>query len=215
MLTRIPTVSTVTVRVLRLVLLLVVMVATSVVASAGAAQARAHIRPDPHGDMSRIGEDNEVVAVPQQVNGDITRTVFRHRQHRVRIRIGFAALQRTFESMYVTAAMQTNKGRLREAVAAVDHHDPAEGGWRGNLFLRNGVRCSSLHHSFDYTHDVLIIGVPRRCLGNPRWVRISVVVLLYPRQPARPKFYRMVDNALRGAADATQPPPLSPPIFRG
>jgi hypothetical protein len=67
--------------------------------------------------------------VPQRANGDIRRTVFRHKQHRVRVRVGFAALDRTFGALFVTAIMETSRGLHREAVVIVDrdNNDP----WRG------------------------------------------------------------------------------------
>ena len=34
-----------------------------------------------------------------------------------------------------------------------------------------------VHYTFDYAHDVAVIGVGRKCLGRPRWVRLGAYAM--------------------------------------
>jgi hypothetical protein len=174
-------------------------------------------RPDPRGDVSRVDPDTEdTTAAPARTNGDIIRTVFRHKAQRIRIRVGFADLRRSFGALYITAFVNTNEGRHREAVIAVDRaeNDP----WRGISWLDNGdevVRCW-VHHSLDYEHNVAIIGIPRSCLSRPRWVRIGANARIWPPDQHPAPNYRYEDNALQrnGDRDLVEPP-YSARLFRG
>ena len=59
------------------------------------------------------------------------------------------------------------------------------------------VRCS-VYRSFDYVHNVVVVGFSRKCLSNPRWVRISAAVMTGVPMgdgSAGPPFY--ADNAQR------------------
>ena len=68
--------------------------------------------------------------------------------------------------------MLTNEG-IRRTVYVVAR----PGHWAGIDFTVRGlngvpVRCA-VKHSIDYLHNVLTIGIPRRCISRPRWVRVA------------------------------------------
>lgn len=186
----------------------VLLLAGALVATPTAAQARSFDRPDARHDVAKInGRDGAVTAAPGRVNGDIRRTVFRHKTNRVRIRIGFAELQRSFPVAVVFAGVLTNEGVRR--VAAIEIERPR---WGGRAYMLNRdedrVRCA-MHHSIDYRHNVVIIGFPRSCVSQPRWVRIFATVYTVQRND---EFF---DHALVGAQDEESDPPYSARLNRG
>lgn len=188
--------------------LMVLLLAGALVATPTAAQAGSFDRPDAPRDVARInGRDGTVTAAPNRVNGDIIRTVFRHKTNRVRIRIDFADLQRSFPVAVIFAGVATNEGVRR--VAAIDIERPR---WGGEAYMsnrnENRVRCA-MHHSVNYRHNVVIIGFPRTCVSKPQWVRIFVTVYTVQR------FDELFDHALVGAPDEESDPPYSPRINRG
>jgi hypothetical protein len=189
------------------------MTTTALVAVPAAARADVSVRSDPRGDVVQVDEEGLPTAAPSRTNGDIKRTVFRHKAHRIRVRIGFAELSRTFNGLFVTAFIRTNTGWLQEATVIVnrDENDP----WSGWAVLgddENDLNCA-IHHRIDYAHNVIIIGFPRKCLHNPRWVRIGADSRIYPTPKVYPEY---LDHALRGAITNTENyvPPLSRRLFR-
>ena len=200
--------------------LLALLLGVAVCITASPASAQSVDRPDPRRDVSRIDQNTgEGTAAPGRTNGDIVRTVFRHKKHRIRIRIGFVDLKRSFGALFIDVFVNTNEGVHREGVIAVDREDSGDP-WRGVSWLDNGdeqLRCN-VHHSLDYQHNVAILGVPRRCLSHPRWVRIGADARTWPPYPSDPDavFYGFEDNALqRNGADMPDEPPYSRRLFRG
>ena len=44
----------------------------------------------------------------------------------------------------------------------------------------NVQECDGLSHEIDYAEDVVVLRVPRDCLGNPSWVRVQGINFLWP-----------------------------------
>ena len=183
------------------------------------AEARVHTGPDPRGDVVKFGEESEtVVRVPARANGDIVSTVFRHTNSRIRIRFNFADLRPQLLYAFFDLQLATDEGLKRWVDLTI-----APGQRAGVVSMwqlgRNGfdmVACSA-HREVDYAANVVIIGMPRKCLSNPHWVRIGADTRT--RDPndataADPSLF--VDQAMEGAvADDEDRLAMSPRLYRG
>jgi len=98
---------------------------------------------------------------------DVTRAVARHRAGAVVIRMSFADLKRVRDQTF-GATLRTSRDWF-EVILKSTHKNR-----RGHLRLVGGVRCPGLSHRIDYAADAVTMRVPRRCLGRPDWVRISM-----------------------------------------
>src|SRR4051794_19937841 len=46
---------------------------------------------------------------------------------------------------------------------------------RGREEFEGATHCRAMTHRIDYVNDVLRMRIPRRCLGRPRWVRVTLL----------------------------------------
>ena len=124
---------------------------------------------DPRGDVMRVLETNLLVPAPDRVQHDILRTRFRHRSHRVRVRMEFADLRRTesYASYYVRIV--TNEG-VNGSVTVTTSRGMVVG---THVETTPDVTCPSAHRSIDYSHNVVVLGLARTCVSRPRWVRMA------------------------------------------
>lgn len=161
--------------------IVVLLLATGALAtSPSVAEARSRVIPDARGDVLEVG--TAAVVVPRRVDGDIVRTVFRHKDKRIRVRVSLAELRRNFESFSVFLAVRTNEGLNRFVVVTVDRFegDP----WSGSAGLYRPfdegtwVPCS-IHHSIDYQANEVVIGFSRRCIGSPSWVKLGAMAQIW------------------------------------
>ena len=125
---------------------------------------------DARGDlMTQDATSGVYRTVPDDTDFDIVAARFRHRLHRVRARIQFVSLPRRTYAQYHLRIV-TSEGfegwvevltapELKHVHTFVSYHTLA-------------VDCP-VHYAFDYAHNVVVIGVARRCLGHPRWVCIG------------------------------------------
>ena len=152
--------------------LTVLALAVPLVATPTAAQAKYLRHADTRGDIVREGSNSTLFPAPNIVNGDILTSRLRHTDTTVLIALRFADLRRMGDWLQPHATVLTNEG-IRRTVYVVAR----PGRWAGIDFMvrrLNGapVRCA-LKHSIDYLHNVLTVGIPRRCLSRPRWVRVA------------------------------------------
>lgn len=194
---------------------IVALVAAVLVATPSAVEARTYVHQDPRGDMDEVSKTGWPAA-PEQVNGDIIRMRAWHTAKRIRVRLVFADLQAS-PQVWLAAHFKfwTNEQQVREV-----HLESYPGNWRGNARmyrLRDNalVRCS-MHHSFDFVHNVVVVGFPRKCASNPRWVQISAAATTAVpdgQGMSWPPIY--TDNAQRTNLETSQYLNPSPRIFRG
>ena len=141
-------------------------------ATAGAASAETLTAPDPAGDVASAGADEAVVAVPERSENDVRRTTLRHGARTLSVRVAFHDLQRRgadFQGLFVTVV--TDEGvRRHVGLNAWQGHRSGESEMYGN---GGGSRCE-VEHAIDYAEDVMEVRIPRRCVGDPRWVRFRV-----------------------------------------
>ena len=136
-------------------------------ASGSSAYADRWSHTDKRGDVAKLKftrHDFAVVAAPRDVTTDITRLTVNHRAHRVVLRLQVRDLRRA-DSRGVVAIVKTPTERH---FVIVQSSEFAFVGKQGP------GRCAGLRKTFDYTANVVTIGIPRHCLGKPDWVRVGI-----------------------------------------
>ena len=154
------------------------------------AYAETYMHRDQRGDLQTMdedGEDNEIwTSFPDRVEGDIVWTRVTHLPRTIRIRIKFADLARVDGGGFVGVQIKTGAtGRSSYAFGI----DAAYGNWRGTSdfgFQDVGCecraeresaylgRCYAKRHTMDYADDSVLMTLPRRCVMNPRYIRVSI-----------------------------------------
>lgn len=138
--------------------------ATAAAAAAGEVALR-----DGRGDMWRMDFNGNTEKAPQTRAGDVRRAVFRHGPENVVVRQRFVDVRRIGSYSLYTVRIQNGASVQREVRVEAGPH-----AWRGaaTVFNRRGERLDChVEHRIDYDGDVVVISVPRACLGTPKRVR--------------------------------------------
>jgi hypothetical protein len=98
---------------------------------------------------------------------DVTRAVVRHGTYALRIRMRIADLRKVGTQFY-QASIQTPRN---EYLADLTSERRAR---MGREAFFGETRCRAMTHRIDYVNDVLRMRIPRRCLGRPRWVKVTL-----------------------------------------
>jgi hypothetical protein len=164
-----------------------------VVAGSSDAQARSVTDFDTAGDMVGTNDEHQDPhPTPNQVRNDALRTTMAYGARRISIRVKYAEMRRLDDGHGQSVQMVTNQGIRRNLDISADsrHWAGRTQIWRG----RDGgkVRCA-IRHQLDYTNNLIAVNFPRRCVGNPRWVKFRVVGFRFLRDG---DYY---DDALRDA----------------
>lgn len=133
---------------------------------------------DARGDMWFIEEGStEPDPAPAARVGDFVRATFRHTDRRVEVRSKFVELRRAGRrfQMFVTMRDQDR----RETIAMVRTSRQDRNG-RTRLFTGRGqdIACN-VRHRVNYARNTVRISFPRRCVGNPRWLRFQATSSQY------------------------------------
>jgi len=152
-------------------------VGTALAATALPAHAARLTLADPAGDTWSAAEPAEPAASAR--NTDLRRTRIVHGDRRVALRVRYSDLVRPRRGETITLAvrLRTNDGPKRNAFVIARAASPR--GQHTLVVERNQatVSCPGLRHTIGYAADVVVLSVPRTCLGNPRWVQLMVVAL--------------------------------------
>lgn len=142
--------------------------------TAGTASAEGLTVRDARGDVQAHDmQTEEPTGQAGVANGDIVRTVMRHNDRRISVRIKYVDLRKKVGDGRVDVVrVVTNEGVRRDA-----HVFAGPGMWRGEAGMSrpngNPVDCG-VKHKIDYDKNVTTLSFPRRCVSNPRWVRLGV-----------------------------------------
>lgn len=114
----------------------------------------------------------DLTPAPAQADPDIKRVKVNYGARKVSVRMHFRDLSRTRDAFSFYGFMvRTDEHKLREVTLAA-----GAGMWKGQAELsgrRGTIHCKGLRHHISYRlHDVLV-RVPRFCLSDPRWVKVS------------------------------------------
>jgi hypothetical protein len=152
-------------------------------------------------DSPEVGQNTQA---PNRQQNDILRTVFAHHDRKVVVRTKFARLDRVGEMWLMAINLRTSTGKLRRIALFA-----GPGQWRGSVIRGNGASQTCARHRIDYVANVVEVAVPRRCLGDPRWVQASMAAGTIAGNGV---FY--ADNPVN-EGPSVRLPPLTARIFRG
>ena len=146
---------------------------------------------DARGDMGKIEEGATVTEpAPGATIGDFTRTRFWHTDRRVAVKASFVEVNRTGRRFILWVDVRDERGK--EFILGVRATKRDRGG-HTILMTGNGrdIDCA-VWHRIDYDRNFVRVGLPRRCLGNPRTVRFGVL----SEHVRRSLSYAWLDNGL-------------------
>jgi hypothetical protein len=158
---------------------LVLLVATPAVGQAD--DLHRYTVSDPRGDVKKTASgDGPMVAAPNREHGDIRSTTVRHGVGGIWVRMRFNELGRIDDLFNASVRVRTNTGLYRGvAVMAGSQQFFGDSRWRGGTLVerRDGrpVDSCTAAHRIDYDTNVIMLRIPRTCLGSPRWVRANAV----------------------------------------
>jgi ABC-type uncharacterized transport system substrate-binding protein len=172
-------------------------IVVAVVPTTAAAEQWSH--RDAAGDVVQLTYDNESVRhtteLPDDVSTDVQRLTVTHAAHELRMSMRVADIVRGTRS--VTVQVRTAGGRRFEVWAAVFR---AEVSYTPSIVAvpsHEYVRCSGPSVSFDTDTDKVSVTLPRRCLGDPRWVQVGATYATEPRYESDSDYAKNTDDALR------------------
>jgi hypothetical protein len=139
------------------------------------------------------------------------KSVVRHRKARVVIKVKLQNFRRlkVDEIFDLSVTLRTNRGaRLIEVTKLGD----------GRSFLdifvetrraERPVRCQAATKRVSGKDDLIEVSIPRKCLGNPRWIKASLTTIRGSEETA------FFDDALRSGSSLTAGPRFTPKLKRG
>jgi hypothetical protein len=109
---------------------------------------------------------------------DVVRAVVWHRVDRLVVRVQFADLQQSVGTQIVALLIAAETG---------DHYAGLEVGRRhpsGRHYLigplLGSATCPGFRHRIDLERDLMVLSIPRRCMGDPTWLRVTLDSYFYP-----------------------------------
>ena len=154
-----------------------VLVAASITATLlpTAAHADKYVRTDAPNDVVAFTGSTDTAA-HDQTNGDILRSTIRHRARKVVLTMRFSDLNGSGYTVYAYAIRTSKTTRNVSLVTFPGHHS-------GKVLMTTSrgktVHCR-ISRSIDYTANTATVGVPRSCLGRPRWVKVGMAMVTSP-----------------------------------
>lgn len=112
--------------------------------------------------------DSEQTPAPDYAGVDIVRTAVDHGTHRLRVSVGFRALER--DPFQLTGVrISTPQGNYHVTIERL--------GGKPIISLERGgksIDCRGLRATVDMRVDRMTTSLPTSCLGTPRWVQVGV-----------------------------------------
>ncbi len=175
----------------------------------GAAHAGEYVDTDQRGDVHEFSEADDLVPAPAVVNGDVVRSRVAHTSRSVALRVKFRELTRSGQFRFDFIRLVTNEGVRRDVHVQAGGQSSWQGKHEMSKSTGEPVRCRALSHFIDYDTNVVFIRVPRRCLQNPRWVKVGMGAVWVRSQ------HLYVDDAFLDGSVDERNPVLSPRVWRG
>lgn len=144
-------------------------------ATAAPALADSHTTRDARHDVAVLPNDTDLVGQhpdARRREGDVTSLRVTHNQHRVRITMRYRALHRPSakQGAIHTFHLRTNEHESFD-VTMVTSPEVLQGD--AAFIGPEDADCRGLRSRISYRHDSVRVSIPRRCLSNPRWVRVG------------------------------------------
>jgi hypothetical protein len=151
---------------------LVVSAVTLVSLAPTAAHADKKVVIDASHDVVKYAQTGQTVQ-PTRAEGDIVRSVVRHKAKRVVMKLYFGELTPAGIGAFNVFTIKTRTMTRTVALQTIP------GYWDGRTFFYKGVagnaaNCLGIHHKMDYTANTATVSVPRRCLHKPKWVKVAM-----------------------------------------
>ena len=159
---------------MRRLLLSTLLVALTALTAEAPAHAESFRGSDPSRDVQRLtraGDGDDYTAAPTRSNPDITRAKVRHGRTKVVITVSFDDIfvppgPKGVFSLFGDLRSDT-RGASWDLWATQKRRQGKVTTWR------NGKRCDG-RSRISYARDRARVVLPRACLGDPSWVRISI-----------------------------------------
>jgi len=132
------------------------------------ATAQELVHTDQTGDIAKVLRNGTFLADPGRTYPDIVRTRFAHLDDDLVVRMSFRDLRRRGELNSFSMTVRRPDGRQRFFAWFGSSE-----GWGGGELITNVQRPCDAEISIDYRDDMVRMVVPRTCLNDPRWVRMS------------------------------------------
>lgn len=136
-----------------------------------AAHAEKVVTHDPAGDVVMItgGADDESVPAPDHAGTDLVRTSVAHGGNRLRVNLGYRALERDPFQIAVIG-LKTSRGAFQIVVERLGGSPITSITGRHD----DDLECRGLKSTVNLRADVVSTSLPTSCLGAPQWVRVGV-----------------------------------------
>lgn len=149
---------------------------TATFAIGSPALAAKHVTKDARGDAASMVFDSAtgatITPLPDETGADITRTVAKHTNRRLIVKVHVREATARTAPMLVME-IRTRKGRYEAAyIRGAGSH-----GFDLSTGAGKAVKCSGVKTSFSLDTDTATVSIPRSCIGSPPWVRLQVVTL--------------------------------------
>ncbi len=160
----------------KLTSVLVAVVAGLVVLQPTLVHAESYVRRDAANDVIEMDENGNEVKAPDRADGDIVTSGVSYAGRKLWLGMSFSDLGHDSDVSGYLFAIRTNEGRRKMRVLSITAV-PGEG-WQARLDGRKGrVRCRGMATRVEYVNKRVRAVIPKRCLGSPRWVQVSMATL--------------------------------------
>jgi hypothetical protein len=147
--------------------------ALTVMAPTAAEAATYHHTDSTHDVVMVPDEGSTTTPEPTRMSGDILGSTVIHGKNRVVMQMRYAQLVKTNDFVFHYFSVATNKNKVRNFLLFA-----SPGKLEGRVSRETGkgkpFRCKGVHWSIRYASGTATVSVPRRCLGRPKWVRVSM-----------------------------------------
>jgi hypothetical protein len=158
----------------KLASVILAVVAALVTLQPGVAHADSYVRHDAAQDVAMLDDNGNEVKAPDRADGDIVTSGVSYAGRRLWLAMSFSDLGHDSEFSGYMFALRTNGHKTRFLTIFAT---PGEG-WSTMLGGRHGrIRCRGLAARVEYVARRVRAVIPKRCLGSPRWVQVSMATL--------------------------------------
>ncbi len=137
------------------------------------AYAEKHKIADARGDVLLYLPDLADEAAPEVTQVDIVRSVTNHRKGLVTMKLVFDDLTSPTEFDHISVYADIATPRQRHLLYFKQDFDGTKRVVLSDRKKRT-AKCSGLQTRFSAAKDLIKFSIPRRCLGKPRWVKVSM-----------------------------------------
>jgi hypothetical protein len=175
-----------------------------------AAHAEKLVKRDARGDVLLLDDTQTLTPQPAVKGIDVVKSVVKHTRKKVAVKVKMRDLGRlgATEFAELSAVMETDR-KPHSAFVFKGGSGPT-----GFELVRGKktIKCRGAKKKFSAAKDVVRMSLPRSCVGNPRWIRVTVAVFAtntdFPNEI-------LVEDGLRQGINRKGTLRISPKLRRG